>query len=67
LQGFPADDGTVPYQQAADLADALRAADPAAYVDNLQLAAGTIPFGHGKVTQAALDDYYAREVQLVAP
>jgi hypothetical protein len=42
-------------------------ANPAAYVDNLQLAIGTIPFGHGRVTQAALDDFHARERQLVAP
>ena len=44
----------------------MSAVNPAAYVDNVQLAAGTIPFGHGRVTQAALDDYYAREDQLVA-
>jgi hypothetical protein len=67
LQAFSADDPLVPYQQAADLADAMRAANPAAYVDDLQLAAGTIPFGHGHVTQAALDDYHAHEEQLVAP
>ena len=29
--------------------------------------AGTIPFGHGKVTQAALSDFHARERRLVAP
>ena len=67
LQAFSANDGTVPYQQAVDLADAMRAADPAAYVDNLQLAAGPIPFGHGGVTQAALDDFHAREAQLANP
>jgi acetyl esterase/lipase len=67
LQGFSADDAMVPYKQAADLADAMRAANPAAYVDNVQLPAGTIAFGHGRVTQAALDDFYAREAQLVAP
>jgi predicted alpha/beta-fold hydrolase len=66
LQGFSADDAFVPYQQAADLADAMRAADPAAYVENVQLEIGTVPFGHGRVTQAALDDFYAREDQLVA-
>jgi hypothetical protein len=27
----------------------------------------TIPFGHGRVTQAALDDFYGREERLVAP
>jgi acetyl esterase/lipase len=67
LQGFSADDAKVPYQQAADLADAMRAADPAAYVENVQLEIGTIPFRHGRVTQAALDDFYAREKQLAAP
>jgi acetyl esterase/lipase len=67
LQGFSADDPLVPYQQTADLAAAMRAANPAAYVDALQLAAGTILFGHGHVTQAALDEYDARELQLVAP
>ncbi|MEA2242312.1 MAG: hypothetical protein QOD24_1868, partial [Solirubrobacteraceae bacterium] len=48
-------------------AAAMRAANPAAYVDALQLAAGTILFGHGHVTQAALDEYDAREERLVAP
>jgi acetyl esterase/lipase len=67
LQAFSADDATVPYQQAADLADAMRAANPDAYVDSLQLAKGTIPFAHGYVTQAALDDFHAREELLVAP
>jgi len=67
LQGFSADDALVPYQQAADLADAMRAADPAAYVENMQLATGNIPFAHGRVTQAALDDFYGRETELVAP
>jgi acetyl esterase/lipase len=67
LQGFSADDPTVPYQQAADLADAMRAANPDAYVDSDQLATGAIAFAHGHVTQAALDDFYAREQRLVAP
>jgi predicted alpha/beta-fold hydrolase len=67
LQGFSADDPTVPYQQAADLAEAMRAANPDAYVDSVQLATGTIAFAHGRVTQAALDDFYAREQRLVAP
>jgi acetyl esterase/lipase len=67
LQAFSADDPLVPFQQAADLASAMQAANPGAYVDNVQLAAGTIPFGHGAVTQAALTDFYARERQLVAP
>lgn len=66
LQGFSADDPTVPYQQAADLARTMHAADPDAYVDSVQLAKGTIRFAHGYVTQAALDDFYAREQRLVA-
>jgi acetyl esterase/lipase len=67
LQAFSADDYLVPFQQAAELGEAMSAANPAAYVDNVQLAKGTIPFGHGLVTQAALDDFYAREERLVAP
>jgi acetyl esterase/lipase len=67
LQAFSADDYLVPFQQAAELGEAMSAANPAAYVDNVQLAKGTIPFGHGLVTQAALDDCYAREERLVAP
>jgi acetyl esterase/lipase len=67
LQAFPADDTIVPYQQAADLANAVHLANPAAYVDNLQLAAGTLPFAHGHVTEAALQTFHARERQLVAP
>jgi acetyl esterase/lipase len=67
LQGFSADDGFVPYQQANDLADAMHAADPAAFVESIQLAAGTIPFGHGGVTRPALTGYYARERLLAEP
>ena len=67
LPAFSADDPFVPFQQAADLGEAMSAANPTAYVDNVQLATGTIPFGHGLVSQAALDDFYAREERLVAP
>jgi hypothetical protein len=67
LQAFAAQDATVPYQQAADLAAAMRTANADAYVDDLQLEAGTMPFAHAPVTQAALDDLYAREERLVAP
>jgi acetyl esterase/lipase len=42
LQAFSADDTLVPFRQAADLGAAMRAANPAAYVDNVQLAIGTI-------------------------
>jgi acetyl esterase/lipase len=67
LQAFSADDAFVPFQQAVDLGEAMSTVNPAAYVDNIQLASGTIPFGHGLVTRAALDDFYAREERLVAP
>jgi acetyl esterase/lipase len=67
LQGFSADDAIVPYQQAVDLREAMSSANPAAYVDNVQLAKGTIPFAHGRVAPAALGDFYAREERLVAP
>lgn len=48
-------------------ATAMRAANPVAYVDHVQLAMGTIPFAHGRVTQGALADFHSREAQLVAP
>jgi acetyl esterase/lipase len=67
LQAFSADDAVVPFQQAADLATAMRLANPTASVDNLQLAVGTIPFAHGLVTEAALQTFHARERALVAP
>jgi hypothetical protein len=67
LQAFSADDPMVPFQQTADLANAMRAADPFAYVDTIQLATGAIAFAHGRVTQAALDDFQERETELVAP
>ncbi|MEA2137296.1 MAG: hypothetical protein QOG56_446 [Solirubrobacteraceae bacterium] len=67
LQAFSADDPLVPYGQAADLANAMHAANPSAYVDDVQLAAGTLPFAHGRVTQAALDGFHARELQLADP
>ena len=67
LQAFSADDPLVPFAQAADLGEAMSVANPAAYVDTVQLAPGTIPFGHGRVSQAALDDLHAREERLVSP
>jgi hypothetical protein len=36
-QGFSADDPLVSFQQAADLASAMQAVNPTAYVDELQL------------------------------
>jgi acetyl esterase/lipase len=67
LQGFSADDALIPWQQATELRDAMLAANPSAYNDADRLAKGTVPFGHGAVTQAALNDFYARELQLISP
>jgi acetyl esterase/lipase len=67
VQGFSADDPLVPYRQAIDLSDAMRAANRDAHVENFQLETGTILFGHGRVSQGALDAYYAGEERLVAP
>ncbi|HEV2785797.1 MAG TPA: hypothetical protein VGV67_05380 [Solirubrobacteraceae bacterium] len=64
LQAVSFDDPLVPYRQTADLADAMRAANAAAYVDSVQLAPGAVQFGHGLVSQAALNDFYSREAQL---
>jgi hypothetical protein len=66
LNAFSADDALVPWPQAADLSSAMRAANASAYVDNLQLAKGTVPFAHGAVTQAAISDFNAREIQLAS-
>ena len=62
-----ANDTLVPYQQALDAKQAVLASNPSAYVDTVQLAAGDQPWVHGNVSQAALDDYYRRELALVAP
>jgi acetyl esterase/lipase len=67
LQGFSADDGLVPWGQATELRDAMLAANPGAYADTVRMPAGSVSFGHGTVTQSALDDFNAREVALVAP
>jgi acetyl esterase/lipase len=67
LQAFSADDAIVPFEQAGDLDTAMHLVRFDAYVDDVRLAAGTIPFAHGRVTQPALNDFYAREAALVAP
>lgn len=56
----------MPWEQATTLRDALLAADPGAYVDSDQLAFGSVPFVHAGVTQVALEEFHAREEQLVA-
>lgn len=65
--GFSGDDQLVPYGQATVLLTAMLAANPSAYSVAVQLPKGPVAFGHGGVTQAALDDFRAREVALVAP
>jgi dienelactone hydrolase len=67
LQSFSGDDQLVPYGQATELRAAMLAANPSAYSVAVQLPKGPVAFGHGGVTQAALDDFRAREVALVAP
>ena len=66
LVGFSASDWVVPWEQATELRDHMLADDPNAYVDAVQLDAGDVPFVHTGVTQAALDDFHAREEALVA-
>jgi acetyl esterase/lipase len=61
------DDMAIPFKQATDMATAVRAANPAAYIDTDQLGPGFAEFVHADVSQAALDDYRAREDALVAP
>jgi hypothetical protein len=55
------------------MARSVQAAHPGTYVDTDQLAAGPLAFTHAGpsqgtgVSQAALDDYNARQLKLVAP
>jgi acetyl esterase/lipase len=67
LVGVAAHDPYVPYDQALELADKLHARNPAAYVDTVRLANGTVPWVHASVDQAAVDDFDRREQDLVAP
>lgn len=67
LAASAAHDTLVPYGQMLLLRDSMQAADPAAYVDTMQLPPGDRPFVHAYVSQAALDAYYQAEQDLVAP
>ena len=67
LYAIGAADTLVPWQQATDFAAAQRRRDPTAYVDTLQLAAGNALFEHAFVADSALDEFHAREQELVAP
>lgn len=60
-------DNLVPYEQLTLLRDRMQAADPAAYVETMQLDAGEQPFVHTTVSQSALDAYHQAERDLVAP
>jgi acetyl esterase/lipase len=66
LVGFSASDWVVPWEQATELRDHMLADNANAYVDAVRLDAGDVPFVHTGVTQAALDDFHAREEALVA-
>jgi dienelactone hydrolase len=67
LAATAARDPLVPYAQMTLLRDRMSAADPQAYVDTMQLAAGDKPFTHGQVSQKALAAYERAERHLVAP
>ena len=62
-------DSLIPAAQAAELRTSMLARDAGAYSDVMTLSSGTASkfAGHADVSQAALDEYYAREQQLVAP
>jgi acetyl esterase/lipase len=67
LYAIAVDDTLVPFEQATAFAAAQRGRDAAAYVDVLHLDAGTQPFEHAFVSEAALQEFYVREQRLVAP
>jgi acetyl esterase/lipase len=67
LMGVGATDPYIPWAQATELKGKMLAADANAYVDIAQLAAGTVAWVHTNVSQAAIDDWNARETNLVAP
>lgn len=67
LMGVAHDDPIVPFAQAEQLADALRAQDPGAYVDLHRLESGDSRWVHAKVSDAAAKEFGRREASLVAP
>jgi hypothetical protein len=67
LAASAAQDSLVPYGQMTLMRDRMQAADPAAYVNTMQLPAGDRPFVHAYVSQAGLDAYHQAEQDLVAP
>src|SRR5688572_29113606 len=68
LSAFTERDTLIPFEQATDLQTRMLERDPAAYSDVVKLGPGTAAtFVHAKVSEDALDEYHAREEQLVAP
>jgi len=67
LIGTAAVDPMVPAAQAQDLAAAIQGANAGAYVDVDRLEAGSVPWVHGGVSQAAVDDFANRMTALVKP
>jgi acetyl esterase/lipase len=67
LVGVAAQDPYIPWAQATELRDRMRARDVAAYTDIVQLPAGSVPWTHASVSPAAIDDFHRREADLVAP
>jgi acetyl esterase/lipase len=67
LIGTAAVDPMVPAAQAQELAAAITGANPGAYVDVDRLEAGSVPWVHGGVSQAAVDDFANRMTALVKP
>jgi hypothetical protein len=67
LYASAVDDVFIPWRQGLALRAKVRAADPEAYVDLDRLAPGPEPFVHARVARSSLEDYYARERELVAP
>jgi acetyl esterase/lipase len=68
LSAFTARDTLVPLAQATELQSKMHARNPQAYSEVVNLEHGSAAtFVHAPVSQAALDDYYARERELVAP
>jgi acetyl esterase/lipase len=67
LLATAANDPYIPYQQETQMAAAIQAAHPDAYVDVDRLEAGPISWFHGTVSQAGLDDFAQRTTTLVQP
>lgn len=67
LWAISAGDPFIPWAQGTELQAKMRANDPAAYVNILQLPSGTTPWVHARISAAALATFDAAEQQLVAP